>query len=190
MARLYRYGWSESGILKNTATAEELYKRAADAGHSEAQYDLANIYEKRAVLAEAERERYKHVADKLAESDAADSKAREEYKNAVKYYKLAADQKNAGAQYALGTMYLHGDGVEKNLAEAERLIRLASEQGHLNANALLEKMKMEMSGGTRKTKVDKTKCHKYGHHIRIRSRNRRRIVKSKSKSKTKRRHKK
>jgi hypothetical protein len=52
----------------------------------------------------------------------------------------------------------------------------------------------DAKGGTRKTKVSKTKDRK--HHIRSRSRNRRRIVKSKSnsksksKSKTKRRHKK
>ena len=194
MARKYRYGWAEYGIfMTNKAKAEELYKRAADAGHSEAQYDLANIYNRRASLAEAERERYKRMADNsnlnvLAESDRADSEARDEYANAVKYYKLAADQMNMGAQYTLGTMYLYGDGVEKNPAEAERLLGLAADQMHVNAKGLLEKMKMKMGGGSRKTKVSKTKYRKHHSHIRSRSRNRR-VVKSKSKSKTKRRQK-
>ena len=195
MAQKYRYGrteygWAETPTQReeNKAKAEELYRRAADAGHSEAQYDLANIYERRAVLAEAERERYKRMEDKLAESEA-DSKAREEYKNALKYYNLAAAQNHMGAQYTLGTMYLHGDGVAKDKDKAEQFLTLASDQGHVNAKALL--MNIKMDGGTRKTKVSKTRNRKHHSHIRIRSRCRRIVKsKSKSKSKTKRRQKK
>jgi TPR repeat protein len=101
----------------------------------------------------------------------------------LKYYNLAADQRNMGAQYELGTMYLYGEGVDKNLDTAKRFLTLASEQGYENATALLEKMKINVDGGTRKTKVSKTKYRK--RHSYIRSRSLRRIVKSKSKSRTK-----
>ena len=51
------------------------------------------------------------------------------YAEAVKWYRLAADQGFAHAQDGLGKLYYLGQGVEQDFGEALRWIRLAVEQG-------------------------------------------------------------
>jgi TPR repeat protein len=53
---------------------------------------------------------------------------------AVRLYRLAADQGFAGAQKNLGVMLSKGRGVAKDDAEAVRLYRLAAAQGHVQAH--------------------------------------------------------
>ena len=48
---------------------------------------------------------------------------------AVRWYRLAAEQGFAAAQYNLGWVYANGDGVPEDDAEAVRWYRLAAEQG-------------------------------------------------------------
>ena len=52
---------------------------------------------------------------------------------AVKWYRLAADQGNARAQDNLGLMYANGQGVPQNNAEAAKWYRLAAVQGYARA---------------------------------------------------------
>ena len=54
---------------------------------------------------------------------------------AARWYRKAADQNNVDSQFALGFMYLKGEGVPKDTSEAFRLTRLAAYQGHLKAQA-------------------------------------------------------
>ena len=56
---------------------------------------------------------------------------------AVRLYRLAADQGQASAQYNLGVMYDDGRGVPQDDAEAVRLYRLAAEQGDACAQSNL-----------------------------------------------------
>ena len=49
------------------------------------------------------------------------------------WYRLAADQGDAAAQFNLGVMYDNGRGVLKDEAEAVRWYRLAAEQGDADA---------------------------------------------------------
>ena len=56
---------------------------------------------------------------------------------AVRWYRLAADQGYGSAQFALGHMYATGAGVTQDDAEAVRWYRLAAEQGHTDAQYLL-----------------------------------------------------
>ena len=51
----------------------------------------------------------------------------------MKWYRLAADQGDAGAQYNLGVMYDNGQGVPQNYAEAVKWYRLAADQGDASA---------------------------------------------------------
>ena len=55
------------------------------------------------------------------------------YAEAVKWYRLAADQGDASAQYNLGVMYANGQGVPQNHAEAVKWYRLAADQGNASA---------------------------------------------------------
>ena len=50
--------------------------------------------------------------------------------DAVRWYRLAAEQGLANAQFNLGVTYANGRGVLKDDADAVRWYRLAAEQGH------------------------------------------------------------
>jgi hypothetical protein len=54
----------------------------------------------------------------------------QDYKEAVKWYRLAADQGDAMAQFNLGLMYSGGPGVPQDYKEAAKWYRLAADQGN------------------------------------------------------------
>jgi len=58
---------------------------------------------------------------------------RKDYAEAVKWYRLAAAQGDADAQYNLGVMYDNGQGVVQDYAEAVKWYRLAAAQGDADA---------------------------------------------------------
>ena len=62
------------------------------------------------------------------------------YAEAVRWYRLAADQGHALAQSNLGIMYGEGRGVPQNYAEAVKWYRLAADQGHARAQLNLGAM--------------------------------------------------
>ena len=57
----------------------------------------------------------------------------QDFKEAVKWYRKAAEQGNAVAQYNLGQMYREGQGVEQDFKEAVKWYRKAAEQGDVDA---------------------------------------------------------
>ena len=57
----------------------------------------------------------------------------QDYKEAVLWYRKAAEQGHSGAQYNLGIMYDEGQGVPQDYKEAVKWTRLAAEQGHSGA---------------------------------------------------------
>ena len=85
-------------------TAMPLLRKAADAGHAEAQVVLASIL------------------------DAAESN-----EEAVAYYRKAAAAGNLDGIFGLGIMLASGEGVKKDVKEAKILITRAAEGGHKQA---------------------------------------------------------
>ena len=61
----------------------------------------------------------------------------QDYDEALRWYRLAAEQRHAEAQLNLGVMYANGSGVEQDYDEAARWWRLAAEQGHADAQNYL-----------------------------------------------------
>lgn len=59
-------------------------------------------------------------------NNAQDCRGKNDYINAAKYYKLAADANFSPAQYELAMLYSRGDGVQINFKEAFRLFYLAA----------------------------------------------------------------
>jgi TPR repeat protein len=59
------------------------------------------------------------------------------YAEAVRFYRLAAEQGDAEGQANLGYMFFQGTGTAKDYAEAVRLLRLAEAQGHTSAQCSL-----------------------------------------------------
>ena len=57
----------------------------------------------------------------------------QDYVEALKWYRKAAEQGYAKAQYNLGLMYDNGDGVAEDHAEAFKWFRKAAEQGYASA---------------------------------------------------------
>ena len=57
---------------------------------------------------------------------------------AVKWYRKAADQGHARAQYFLGSCYDYGTGVGEDDAEAVKWYRKAAEQGDETAKEMLK----------------------------------------------------
>jgi TPR repeat protein len=56
---------------------------------------------------------------------------------AVRWFRKAAVQGYAAAQYNLGCMYFSGDGVQQNDCEAARWWQMAADQGHAKAHYCL-----------------------------------------------------
>ena len=63
-----------------------------------------------------------------------------DYAEAVKWYRMAAEQGHAVAQHNLGFMYAEGQGVPQDYAEAFRWYRMAAEQGDADAQFQLGSM--------------------------------------------------
>lgn len=82
----------------------EPVKKQADAGKAEDQYYYA-----------------KYLADLNSPDEAA------------RYFKLAADQDHAKAQFNYGICLTNGSGVGKNLDEAAKYLKLAADQGYAKA---------------------------------------------------------
>ena len=57
----------------------------------------------------------------------------QDYTEAVKWYRLAAKQGYASAQFNLGVMYDNGWGVPQDYNEAVKWYRLGAEQGDASA---------------------------------------------------------
>ena len=61
----------------------------------------------------------------------------QDYHEALRLFRLAADQGNASAQYNLGWMYYHGNGVTRDYQVALKWFRLAADQGNATAQLWL-----------------------------------------------------
>lgn len=110
MGELWRKGQGTG--TSSLAQAAIYYQRAADQGHTEAQYQIGLSLN---LLSPSQQE-------------------------GIKYFQLAANKGHAGAQFMLGLMYSSGMGVPKNQAEAIKYFQLAANQGHVDAQAELNKL--------------------------------------------------
>ena len=64
---------------------------------------------------------------------------------AVTWFRKAAEQNYAEAQFNLGACYCNGDGVTKDYVEAYKWFILASAQGHENAKAAKDSLTQQMT---------------------------------------------
>ena len=103
-----------SFIYRDKSNFEILLDKAED-GDSEAQYNVGWIYS----TDQSEFHGYESVAVDDAE--------------ALKWFRMAAEQDNSNAQHAIGVMYYNGEGVTKDFAEAIKWFQKAAEQDNPNA---------------------------------------------------------
>lgn len=103
-----RYYFGEDGVTQDYQEAGKWFRRAADQGNADAQYNLAVLYEKG------------HGVEQSNE-------------NAVKWCKLSAEQGCLEAQLALGNYYDGGKGIKRNRKVAAEWFRRAAEAGNPEA---------------------------------------------------------
>jgi TPR repeat protein len=95
-------------VFKDSAKTVASYRKAAEQGDAEAQFNLGKCYQ---------------IGNGVSQ----------DYAEAVKWYRKAAEQENAKAQNNLGVCYVKGEGVSQDHAEAVKWYRKAAEQGYANA---------------------------------------------------------
>jgi len=69
----------------------------------------------------------------------------QDYKEAVKWYRLSAEQGFAQAQYNLGVMYVTGKGVQQDYVLAHMWFNLSSSQGMTTAIKVKNIVKKKMT---------------------------------------------
>ena len=84
----------------------------AEQGYAEAQYNLGQMY-------------------------SIGKKVPRDYKESLKWHKLAAEQGNDKSQHTLGVMYHKGQGVPQNFKESVKWYRKSSNQGNSKSHYLL-----------------------------------------------------
>ncbi len=131
------------GFIENGTRVDALRVRA-DAGDTEAQFELALCYENGEGVpcdfAQALRWFQSAAAADHAESQyrvglafAYGIHVQQDYDQAVDWYRQSAEQGNANAQYALGMSYDYGIALPEDKLAAISWYRKAAEQGHKNA---------------------------------------------------------
>ena len=108
LGRVWRDGL---GVLPDDKKAELWFQRAAEGGHSGAQYALVKLL---------------HEQKRISE--------------AISWYEQAATNGNQFADYQLGKLYLSGDGIPKDTAKAVEHLTHAAEQGSAQAQYVLGKL--------------------------------------------------
>lgn len=66
----------------------------------------------------------------------------QDYTQAVKWFKLAAEQGKPYAQYQIGFFYQHGVGVKMNINEAIRWYSIAATNGSDEAEKALKELSL------------------------------------------------
>ena len=73
----------------------------------------------------------------------------EDYSEAVKWFRKAAEQEHVKAQFELARCYTLGEGVTENQVEAVKWFRKAADQGHVEAQGALGVLYYEGVGTTK-----------------------------------------
>lgn len=150
---------SGKGLPQDNSEAEKWFRKAAAQGHTGAEFAQALMS-----LTKTNAQRSLSLGLKNANSPAAlqgeNAEAQfqralrsakgdgttQDYAEAVKWYRLAADAGHAGAQRNLGFLYSSGKGVPRDEAEAEKWFCKAATQGSLGASLANAVVSLSKSG--------------------------------------------
>ena len=126
------------GVPQDYTEAVKWYRKAAEQGNTYAQEKMNDYKTKQSNTSTAARQSTNNNttttvnARSLVETGMRHYNAKN-YAEAVKWFRKAAEQGNADAQYNLGACYYNGQGVTKDYTEAVKWIRKAAEQGFAGA---------------------------------------------------------
>ena len=109
------YYYGRNGFKQNYFKAVYCFRKAAERGNLNAQFDLGYAY-------------YYGRGVK------------QNYSKAVYWFRKAAEQENACGQVHLGSAYYLGRGVKQSYSKAVYWFKKAADQGNANARTLLNKI--------------------------------------------------
>ena len=159
------YANGYGGASSNDVEAVRWYRKAAELGNTDAQFNLGLMYTKGQGVVQDDMEAARWYR-KAAEQGNASAQVNLGwvYENgrgvaksdveAVRWYRKAAEQGEAYAQRSLGLMYADGRGVLKDDVEAVRWYRKAAEQGDADARNALDLMHKRGYGVEKKDVVE------------------------------------
>ena len=87
----------------------------------------------------------------------------QDFAEAVRWYRLAADQGHAAAQFSLGLRHSNGQGVLQDDRQAAAWYRLAADQGLAEAQAVLG----QLSGTGRGVPQDDAEAARWYRHVSV-----------------------
>ena len=134
------------GVEQDFEAAVEWFRKAAEQGLAEAQFNLWVCYSGKGAaknLEEAAKWLRKAAEQGLAKAQlvlGAQCKIEENLEEAAKWYRKAAEQGDAKAQFFFGTCYYNGEGVEEDYEEAVEWFRKAAKQGDAEAQNALKQL--------------------------------------------------
>ena len=144
LGRVWRDGL---GVPPDDDKAEMWFHRAAEDGHSSAQYALAKMLHQQGKVNEAipwyEQAAVggnPFAAYQLGKLYLTGEGIPKDVAKAVEYLTDAAEQDDPQAQYILGKLYLLGRDVDQDLEIAEQWFTAAADQGHEYAQFFLDRM--------------------------------------------------
>ena len=162
----YRLGSQYERWAQDYVEALKWYRKAAERGYFEAQFELGEMYANGKGVAKDDVEalkwyrkaaeqryatRFNHLGAMYYDGEGAPEDAAE----AVEWYRKLTEQGSHGrelirrAQFQLGFIYSNGEGVAQDHVEAAKWYRKVAEQGHAMAQYLLGDMYFNGTGVTK-----------------------------------------
>jgi TPR repeat protein len=132
------------GVEKDYAKAVYWWRHAAERGHAKAQYNLGIFYYQGMGVEKNEEEGLKWLRKAAEQGEqwaiqmlhSIETGYNDPAQEAERC-RVAAEDGNPVAQFALGGLYYNGDGVEQDASEAVKWYRKAAEQGYAKAQVAL-----------------------------------------------------
>ena len=138
---------------KDYTKAMQWYRKAADLGDAEGQYNVAGLYrwgdgvpksvsEAEKWYLKAAEGGYSSAWNSLGDiyRDGAEG-VEKDYAKAMYWYRKDADEGHSWSQYEVGQMYENGEGVSKSIPEAKKWYQKAADQGYQEAIDALNRLK-------------------------------------------------
>ena len=131
------------GVFRNEKKGTQLMQTLAQAGNAEAQAQWAYFLD----TGKHRIKKDKEQALKWFRAAARQGHAFAQYavgfyekdkREALRWYKLASEQNNAFAQFNLAKMLVEGDGVPKDLAAAKEWMKKSADRGHKRAKTWID----------------------------------------------------
>lgn len=146
------HAYGQGGIQQDLAKAVAWYRKAAELGHANAQHNLGLLYVKGEGVPQDYTQAFQlfifaagqgHVKAQVSLGNS--YLHIKKYHDALKWYKIAAEQGQAIAQHNLGVMLTKVQAIGKDYVQAYKWLTLSTNQGFIKAAQYRDQVATEMT---------------------------------------------